>query len=617
MRPRSLSWDKRAYGFALGANDGIIIPLTALIITALVGVIITLIHFSYLNVVRDELQLAADAAALAGAGRLDSSRRGWEEARAAGVAVLNESNAVSGLSGDRSLAIDSDQDGTTWDLTAEKNLQVVIERGLWIADRAGVGRFTSWEGDWQPRNPGIPQFAASNAVRVALVRPAVRMLSSPFGGVPEYRIEAQSIAIRGRPDTNCIAPFAIPICALVDASGDFQKENICKGDRIFTTTNRYCPPEISPEDCAQTTRPSTPYTIVSSVYPGFSEGGDNGADDSANPPLDQPLWYVHGAALTLRDLLTIPGSNPEGYVTTVTHTNFTAGECAENTSPWKRQQAFSSVADHYGVVGLPGDLSHVEDLEAAILLLLSGGTPGAACKEASIGDRFQVLDPGLTSLSADEEIWSLINFRGDRYANSMLASIVKHVELLLFQVDNPSFDDYGFSRRHVCPNPRRDQGICNSHRGGYAFPRNGWVPGADMAMYAFRLYAGINDDSPLWTASIPVIAEVGEGAAACTGVSGVGSTPSRDPVLSFDKNYIVVGFVDVTFYDVDIGKPPPEYPIDVFNRPGETEPFPAEFRFKEPCNNVRGRVTCESNFIPTVEHTSVMNAHLVTGVRTP
>jgi hypothetical protein len=166
--------------------------------------------------------------------------------------------------------------------------------------------------------------------------------------------------------------------------------------------------------------------------------------------------------------------------------------------------------------------------------------------------------------------------------------------------------------RYVCGIDNRYRGVCNSHRGEYKLVTPGIRTnefsielGSDMnrrwdnmlyARYRFELKSGISDASATWKIKIPVIAEPGTGAAACSGV--IPGTSISDPNLAANKNYTIIGFVDLIVYDVDMGEPPPSYPILKVDESG-TEPFPEEMRFQEPCNNVRARITCESQFVPS------------------
>jgi hypothetical protein len=78
-------------------------------------------------------------------------------------------------------------------------------------------------------------------------------------------------------------------------------------------------------------------------------------------------------------------------------------------------------------------------------------------------------------------------------------------------------------------------------------------------------------NATVWKVKVPVIAQFGANAKTCSGVKPVGEhdpadIPQKDPAIEFNANgstkadFKVVGFVEVLFYDVDIGNPPPAYP---------------------------------------------------------
>lgn len=614
-------------------ENGIVIALTAIIIVALVGVVAMLVHYGYLSSVQTELQAAADSAALTATGRLNTATTGWSDAREAAVRALNEFHVLSGVGDDQSFNLSLEQVGVEWDLADEKNLKVRIERGLWMPAKPNApATFTSFEGEWQTNNPGIPRYAAANAVRVSLERPKTRIFGSPFGGVPEYSVSATSIALRGPMESVCVAPFAIPVCALLDKDGEFQREDICQGDRLFTRVDRYCADETSDAECLVRTLPSTPYTPISSAIPAGNAALQPFTDSSSRI---NPGFYRMGLPVP-----TIRYSNEEGFeeyrlvlpkydsevhfpLFRSTH-DFTYWACIgiaiDLGGPdywfWRNQQTFNSSkrTDHYGVFGLPGESGLQSELEGKILDVFAlSPTHPEACVKANIGDPFQVLENGLTRSEADGAIWTLINGaapeEANRYSRTMLGSIEGHTE----EVNVTANLIDGRYVRRGCPPTRASTGVCNSHRGKYELvPIQNPGPNPDVweynAVYAFKLFPGISDESTVWRAKVPVIAAEGEGVGSCEGMEGV----HVDPRVSAAHPHKIIGFVDAIIYDVDIGNPPPDYPIATLDN-ASTEPFPAQMRFQENCNNVRARITCESQFIPTSDPSTSRPPRLVTG----
>jgi hypothetical protein len=87
--------------------------------------------------------------------------------------------------------------------------------------------------------------------------------------------------------------------------------------------------------------------------------------------------------------------------------------------------------------------------------------------------------------------------------------------------------------------------------------------------------------------------------------------PHKDPAIDTSRKYIIVGFVDLVVYDVDIGLPPPDYPIQKVDGTG-MEAFPEPLRFQQACDNIRARVTCESQIIPSSNPAGYASPRLVT-----
>jgi hypothetical protein len=68
-------------------------------------------------------------------------------------------------------------------------------------------------------------------------------------------------------------------------------------------------------------------------------------------------------------------------------------------------------------------------------------------------------------------------------------------------------------------------------------------------------------DVPVWSVKVPVIAEPGTNGSYCKGTG----TALKDPVISAEKNYVVVGFVDMNIFDTDISNMPPRFPYQEEN----------------------------------------------------
>ena len=616
-----------------------IIALTALIIVVLLGVIVTVVHYSYLSAIQTELQLTADSAALAAAGRLNSTTGGWLDAREAAIKLLAESKALSSLGGNTALTLDPNQDGSLWDLSDSMNLRVRIERGVWRPPLGGgltyisgsglntfingtPAQFVSYEEDWQDENPGIPAFIAANAVRISIERPRTRIFGSPFGESPEYAPKAESIALRGPVEPVCVAPFAFPVCALVDKRGEYYGTNNCKSDRYFARSDRFCPADSSPESCNTSTAPSVPYTPIDfSTLRDVNVDAQNinylrGVEDELPEEIESPDWDLRiedpDAHLlwkddlpTFRELMPKPDTTSSGPFSIGLH-GFFENMCNFLDTPPAYDYAFVrppvfTAPDYFGVVGLPGGTVTDNALESQIVDMLGRG-PGSvdACRPAQIGDQFNILADGLTSSAEENLVWDVIRTPSGAdvpggqftasvlYSESPMQSMERRIDAMF--VEKPRL----FA---LCPaREQRFRGLCNSRRGQYEIvgpaPRFFEGRGIESFLMAFKLFPNVDDQVPVWKTKVPVIAEEGAGAGRCQTES-----ISRDPKIVPGHRYIIIGFVDVYIHDLDVGRPPPAYPIGTVN--GVTALFPEPIRFPQPCNIVQSRVGCESKFVPS------------------
>lgn len=584
----------------LGETASVLV-IFVVMIAALVTLAFLAINASYVSVMRAELQVAADAASLAAASKLNSRVSGWESSREIALGILSEHRVASGLTGFDTLELDSTSSESEWNLSSNRNLIARVERGQWTSTQG----FTSYEGSWQTGNPGIPAFAAANAVRVELLRPQTELLQPSFwNNKTTYNVAGSSVALRGPVDPVCAAPFAIPICSLVDGSGDLAPASkLCQGDRVFTESARYCPSD-TPE-CGKL--PTSPYSMCSDTFPASPGGFTLPADDSR-------LGIMFGSILggffgEYRPVEPHNQQNPElprtppGDICYSHHGATTRSACGE--WGWRRRQLFDSIADHYGVIGLPGTGPITE---ADVLGVLQDPSDTRGCVSAALGQPYRVLHPGLQTTGADTIIWDLItNQRGGgsaspnhtSYGSTMFGSMQRHYEV---------YEDYASNLGLAtnCNVDRRWKGICNSHRGRYNMSRGLEWNTDGVRYFTFKLFSSavpdpisgattaITDDTLVWQTQIPVIAEAGSNnVQPCKGFLSSASDPLIDP----SKTYVVIGFINVTAYDTDIGHPPPNYSINSYED-GSFE-FPENLRFSNNCNNIRGRIPCVEQYLPS------------------
>lgn len=444
-------------------------------------------------------------------------------------------------------------------------LRVFIERGRLLP---GTG-FESFEGAWQGLNPGIPAHVAANAVRVKVERLALRMLLSPFGS-HQYMAEGEAVATKGKTDPVCVAPFALPVCSIVSEAIDSQGN----------PTSEFNASALCTADRVFTrTDRYAPTGINNNILPEF-------------------FWYPTnnvGPAL-IAALPTYSWGNPR----------------------------FAEVSDHFGVVGLPESAGVVSEDKIRNNILDS---PTSPCVSASIGERFKVLEPGLTERATDHVLWHQIS-------DGFLSNDQNHVAYSdVFQNTTVGTKTPIGVRSCAGPGPNnvcrttmfgRDSnggqpgyGACNSRRyvfngvraGEYLFNAcdgNGFQPSANLDSI---FTPAADSNTTLWKVKIPIIAEVGSQAASCKGMNG----SSDDPQVDAAKDYVVIGFTEADIFDTDIGWDPPVAPTNV--EPNVCGAILENWGFNEtgdsttsggPCDLVRGRTTCDNVFIASSTTSGVL-----------
>ncbi len=550
------------------------LPLIALMAAVLIGLVALVINISYTGVVVAELQAAADAASLAGAGQYCSSKDCFENARRAAVEVLSQHIARTSLGGDSSLVIDPNHQGHVWDLSASRNLRVTIERG-WIR---GSQSFESMEGTWPQQHPGIPAFIAANAVSISIERPQTNILSSFFGS-GTYSLAAASVALAEPIAEFCAAPFAIPVCALIDKqTGEYHGEadplGHCGADRIFTQADRYC----SGSSCDAL--PSIPYVACDSSFQSLYDPNQvvyfNTVDayntwlqqqSYANPPtFTEPGAYCHTAHG--RPGFWNRSTDPEDF-------------------GWNAQHRMSEVEDHYGVVGLPRESVPSDPglFEQEIRNVLQSSS---SCEQAEVGAPFSILEDGLVEQASGDVIWDAISDMIDptldpnhpEYAQTMLGTIEHFGPQSSFTA---MFTYQWPDRQPLFPPGSEREGICNSRRVEFT----DYFGGSAEAFAKLDLKPGVSDMSHVWRRNVSVIANASSGAASCAGVNGA----TEEPAVDVGGEWVVIGHVEAVFFDVDVGLDPPDgsqFWGTPFNGWG----------FQQRCNNVRARLDCSRPFVP-------------------
>lgn len=559
------------------------------VIMLLIGIALVL---GFYWLVRSEVQGIADAAAQNASAVLGvsdpslpsaaSAKLTWAEARTTAINVVNTylAQRSPGLPSGYSVV---EAPGTHWD---GPNFQVDIERGRWLPAVPGVRAavFESYEDDWQDLHPGMPAEVAGNSVRVRIKIPGLLPLASWIGSAA-LPVEAHSVGLARPVSEVTAAPFAIPVCALLDETGDMNRATLCIADRLLTAASRYCPP--GNPNCA--------------IVPDFSW-------DPILPVDPQSVWPFPIAESSSTD----------------------------NACFWASPH-FSKVESNFGVIGLPGVTSSPN--EQQIQVKLSGPHPGVT---SSIGDSFWVLEQGLADPATNDIIWNqIINGAGGdldthpAYGDTDLQAINSNknmafrVASLSDRSTTCSATDYSTTSPVANKRPiRPGWGTCNSTRVGWGHWSNfdataPFPPPPHNSCVASYVAPGVLPNSlssqiPVWKTQVAVIADPsGPG---CRGMAGAGSF---DPPIVSAHPYEVIGFISVNIFDVDIGRDSPSYPHPCGLPTGFADygagavdaTFPWGFQRNpgspDRCNLVRTRIACDTNFVASTSSSGPGQTSLV------
>ena len=555
---------------------GSILVISVLLLALVVGVIALVINSSYARFVRSELKAAADAAAHGGGKQICSSLTCWDNAKKSAIDILSAHTAHGDLADDLNLTVPLSE-GPVWDYTEERNLVVTIERGRYTLSEG----FESLESEeWLAANPGTPRHIVFNAIRVRILRPAVEIMGTTFASTL-WSISSESTVIAAPVEPVCVVPFAIPICQLLNPK--LELSSVCQQDTIFAAADKYC--RNPAEHCD--VRPSFSYAICHpEAEKKLSHRLEFSTGDEFLRYLDSEVPATGGYQALWSHWQPVQEG---GYCFTSHGTPFLGSEdCSTgNSDGWYVDQGNVSLSDHYGVVGLPYD--HPIS-EGDVMEVLSAD---AGCVTAEIGDRFSVLQEGLTTREMEDLIWrriaDLIDPTPDAKHPSFRTAGLGTIER------NASF--FVWNNDISCSPLRRERGLCASRRFQPDFSNTADSP---FPYLPFKAAPGISDATPVWEVRVPVIANTSPEAAACESEAGGTVDP---PVIDADQ-FEIVGFVKVHLFDVSIGSVSPGMP----ESPQGLESagawgFGVENSFGDiqgECNLVRGRLSCDNRqLIPT------------------
>lgn len=633
-------------------EKGAVLPLVALILPVLLFTALYSLSVSYTEVVREEMQLAADAAALVGLNARktpqlylspedwtyteEDSRAVWNVALRLSIDTLRQ-NRLHGMLG-QTIRFPAMNDSSFMDPRDASipapiipewlgEVSVRINRG-WITD----GGFQSLEGAaWQAEHPGVLKYALFSAVKVEISR-SVGMFS--WLGLRSSHISASSLAAFPHDDPVLVAPFALPMCAVSNLPNDMsidwtlqRSSQLCSLDKYFSGIYRRGTFESSGSD----------------AYLGSCPAGGC---------ISRPEFTWEPKNFLPEEIQT-PG-----------------GVCNWGTSrEGSRATDSTGILSNYGVVGLPvarrstgeeigfysdydpvhnpDDIYRESEIsESTVKELISNSRDGLPLVKAALGWRFVVLPEGLTGSTdslpggrIDDVIWSQIN-------KVPFGSAVNHSckdglspllcdhppfgtalsftdlsqkggftpaipEALSFSwdvpvcIDHPLDNTQGLCRSRMVPNVIADDGVCK----------------ADVSAQL----------GSVWSALIPVIADVRWHSPS---EPGGPSPPCSMPLDTADQR--IIGFVRMNFFDVDINNGVYKKPLECttakshplnpdvvavpFQDVGAIPPDPGKptWGFVSPldgqgCNLVRGRAACNQVFVGTsAMYTSEWPEHLET-----
>ena len=549
-------------------EEGISILLLMLLIPTILGFMVILFNVANISLTRAQLRVAADAAAHAGAANICSRSVCWERSRISAIEILNLYHVQNNMGQPSDIQIDPSATGPTY---TYGNLSVTIERGFWSAGTAGPGTFTSFEN--AGTFPGVPKFAAFNAIRVSLTRSNILLLlRSILPAAANWAGASESIAIASEVRVVNTAPFAIPICTLIDAAGEFDPAAACYGERLFTGADHYCP--AGSPNCG--------------VIPGFAwepiTPEARGIEDCNVPPLPNPVF-----ACAFR------------YDT----------KCDFNSPHYQ------AIADHYGVVGVAGSGTIPTEQDVEDVIRTPAGTSVSA-----IGMPFSILAGGLTSVQSSDAIkWQMFSNTGNaahpRYRDTPLRYIESNASYRYpyrFTLPNISQNPV-LAAATICsnmPGLQDNNGVCNSNRrnfGGHtllqvgtttlptAFSLISLLPGpfllASLNIQAHKDVDAAN--APVWSELLPVIADFGDSGQLCQGVSGAAA--EGEIAIGSGHDWRIVGYIRGDIFDFDIGSPPPT--VDLLGFKNGINPGTYKLSFDHGnCNMVRSKVRCGGDLVP-------------------
>ncbi len=616
------------------SEQGAVAYFVALFLVIIVGSLSFSLNVSSSRSLKSNLQNTVDTAAQLAASTLCSTRACYDDSLEIALNVVKE-NFSDGLAATNLTFNNPDE--LYW---KNDDAEVIIRRGRWwntstpyteelddvfIHQESKHHNFIFEDLDrqldngesWKSVHSETPPFLVANAIYVSITYNYQNSFFNLFK-ISKTPIKVRTYALAGDvAEEQCIAPFAIPICNLVSDSGELFKDRACKIERYFTESKRYC---TEGTDCD---------VLPGTLYVPFP---------SEDKLPYEPVFMVNKALShyhAYRETETNPGDiGGESYY---------RGTCDFNTLSLPG----ISVSDHYGVTGL--SVASFDDTtgnlpESEIRQAIAEG-----CRTAKIGDPFQLRPEGLTEFDTQITVWQqIIN---QLPVDSSKADDIKHpafsteFDRSIFNIFLPKDENHFQSVEHetlanlaACSGsgaPSERYGLCNSQRFYYnteCFEKRN-IPDNQLSRDLYTpdilpcpitsspptLNAGDNrltwdlvdfyQNSKVWKVAVPIISTLEGVDRYCSGIaSDTGLLTPTDPLISRSLNYYIVGFVDMIFYDADVGMPPPERLSQIPSYPAldlewedqwSEDDEPWGFIGGTGCNNVKGMIDCNQGLLST------------------
>lgn len=206
------------------SESGAILPLLAIAIVAIFGVVALLVDLSRGTYTVNTIQEAADSATLSAVRQFNGTEEGWDTAISAAMLAL-QSNPISGAEANALVGMTLNANGPMGNSTiGEQNgVRVVVARGMyWFDDQIGKRKFVSLEegadngnGPWLHQDFAKHIFADAVKVEVTLNSLDTSAISNAQGRSQIENLRKSSVAVSDSALKLRVFPGAIPYCQLM------------------------------------------------------------------------------------------------------------------------------------------------------------------------------------------------------------------------------------------------------------------------------------------------------------------------------------------------------------------------------------------------------------------